>query len=155
MRGTGGSPRALASSLNGHAEIIRGQGTIDNDLLGVAAAGLGDILSPMMEDSGKLRLNCLFIRFDIKDGRATSRAIVVDTDAFTLIGGGTIDLKTEQLDLAFDTESKSVSLVSLAVPFNITGTLAQPTASPDAAGLAKGVAKVAGTIIMPIPAIIR
>jgi len=154
LRGSGNSPRALASGLNGYAEIGRGTGTIDNDLLGAAAAGLGDILSPMMEDSGKLRLNCLFVRFDIKNGLATSRAIVVDTDAFTLIGGGTIDLKTEQLDLAFDTESKSVSLVSLAVPFNVTGTLAQPTASPDAVGVAKGAAKVAGTIIMPIPAII-
>jgi uncharacterized protein involved in outer membrane biogenesis len=154
LRGSGNSPRALASSLNGHAEIGRGQGTIDNDLLGAAAAGLTDILSPMMEDSGNLRLNCLFVRFDIKNGLATSHAIVIDTDAFTVIGGGTIDLKTEKLDLAFDTESKSVSLVSLAVPFNITGTLAQPTASPDAAGLATGAAKVAGTIIMPIPAII-
>ncbi len=154
VNGRGQSPRALATGLNGRVEIIRGQGTIDNDLVKIAATGLEDILSPLMGDRDNMKLNCLVVRFDIKDGIATSQALVIDTDAFTILGSGTINLKTEALDLRFDTDTKGVNLASLTGPFNVTGTMAQPSASPDAAGIAKGAAKIAGTIIMPIPAIV-
>ncbi|MCP4329167.1 MAG: AsmA family protein [Alphaproteobacteria bacterium] len=154
IQGAGASPRAIASGLNGSLEIVRGQGTIDDRLFRIAAAGLDDILSPMMGEDDKMKLNCLAIKFDIVDGLATSKALIVDTDAFTILGGGTIDLKTEEIDLTFDTESKGVNLTSLATAFNVHGTLAQPSASPDAAAMAVGAAKIAGTVFMPIPAIV-
>jgi uncharacterized protein involved in outer membrane biogenesis len=153
LQGRGTSARAIAAGLNGQVEATMGKGTLDNDLLDIAAAGLNDILSPLTGDNGTLPLNCMIVSFDIKDGLATSRAIVLDTDDFTVIGGGTVDLKTEALDLSFKTETKEVNLASLSTPFDIRGTLASPTASPNALGLATGVAKLAGTIVMPLPAI--
>ena len=150
LRGQGGSPRAIAASLTGHSEVLSNQGVLDNDLLTIASAGLGDVLGPLFGDENNVKLNCMVSRFAFDKGLATSQAMIVDTDAFTVSGAGTVDLRAEQLDLAFDTESRKTSLTSLAVPFNVTGTLASPTVAPDPLGTALGVAKTAGMVINPV-----
>ncbi len=65
------------------------------------------------------RSNCLVTRFDIKDGIAQSRGLVLDTPGATVLGAGTIDLRHERLNLHLDTQSKQVNLANLAVPMNV------------------------------------
>ncbi|MGF1610022.1 MAG: AsmA family protein [Kiloniellales bacterium] len=150
VKGKGGSMRAIASSLNGHSEIVSNEGVITNRLLKFVAVGLGDVLGPLLGGDRDARLNCMISRFDIRGGVATSRALVVDTEQFTISGGGTVDLRTEKLDLNFDTATREPSIASLAVPFMVTGTLKSPSVSPDPVGTALGVAKAAGTVINPV-----
>jgi len=153
VKGSGGSMRAIASSLNGHSEIVSNEGVITNRLLKIVAVGLGDVLGPLLGGDEDARLNCMISRFDIKGGVATSKALVVDTEQFTISGGGTVDLRTEELDLTFDTATRQPSIASLAVPFIVTGTLKSPTVAPDPVGTALGVAKAAGTVINPVAGI--
>ena len=150
VKGAGKSMRAIASSLNGKAEVGSDGGVISNRLLKIVAVGLGDVLGPLMGDEKDARLNCMLVGFDIKQGLATSKAMVVDTEAFTVAGGGTVNLKNEQLNLNFDTETRETSIASLAVPFNVTGTLKSPSVAPDPLGTALGVAKTAGMVINPV-----
>ena len=51
-------------------------------------------------------VNCFVSGFNIKDGRADTTALVIDTDQMSVIGDGEIDLKTERLNLAFARPSK-------------------------------------------------
>jgi len=63
-----------------------------------------------------------------------------------LTGEGTLDLRSEALDLDFDTATRQPSLASLAVPFKLGGTLKNPKVSADAVGAATGaVENLAGT----------
>ncbi|MEM7226622.1 MAG: AsmA family protein [Pseudomonadota bacterium] len=150
FNGSGRSPRELAAGLNGRTEMISYNGQISDELAGVMATGLWQILSPFSKKTDYIPVNCAVSRFDVKQGLATSTALLMDTPTLVLVGSGTVDLKTEKLDLVFETDSKDVSLASFAADFHVRGTLAEPTASPDPLGIVKGAASIAGSVIMPL-----
>lgn len=153
LTGAGASMREIASSLNGRSEVVSNEGVITNKLLKIVAVGLGDVMGPLLGGDEDARLNCMISRFDIKNGMATSQAMVVDTEQFTVSGGGTVNLRAEELNLNFDTATREASIASLAVPFNVTGTLASPSVAPDPLGTALGIAKTAGMVINPVAGI--
>ncbi|GAB4223776.1 MAG: AsmA family protein [Kiloniellaceae bacterium] len=146
LRGQGASPHAIASALGGHVQAVSEDGTIDNDLLKVFSAGLGDITGPLFGQADRTRLECFVARFDVTEGQARSRALVLDSGAFAVAGRGGVDLEAERVNLAFDTETSQPSLASFAVPFKLTGPLAAPRVEPDALGAAVGVVGSVGAV---------
>jgi hypothetical protein len=117
-----------------------------------AGAGLAQMLSGWSEGGGDLRLNCIVVRLPVEGGVATGEAILLDTAAATVGATGRIDLRDESLDLRVTPQAKQTSLLSLAVPFLIGGTLAAPSVGPDPVGTALGAAKIAGLFINPLAA---
>ena len=91
-------------------------------------------------------------RLPVQDGVATSEAILLDTGTVTVGGEGSANLRDETLDFRVTPQAKQASLLSLAVPFRITGPLRQPQVGPDPLGTAVGVAKVAGIFLNPLVA---
>ena len=150
LRAAGASPRAIAASLDGRIEITGGAGSIRNDLVQAAGAGLAQMLSGWTESGSDLRLNCIVLRLPIARGVVRGEVILLDTSVATVGGEGEIDLRDETLDLKVTPQAKQTSLMSLAVPFLIQGTLAEPTAIPDPVGTVVGVAKIAGLFINPL-----
>ena len=146
LKGRGSSERALAAGLNGRTEILSNQGNIDDRVLKILAVGLGDVLGPLFGEERNSRLNCIVSRFSIKKGLATSQALVMDSQAVTLVGEGSIDLTTERLDMVFDTETREPSLASLAVPFKVIGPLKDPQVVPDPLGAAANVIGTVGVV---------
>jgi uncharacterized protein involved in outer membrane biogenesis len=140
-KGTGDSVRAIMASLNGETEVIMDEGRIGSRFVDMAAADLAKAFIP--GGSGDARINCVVSRFDVKQGIATSKALLFDTDKMTISGGGTIDLRTERLDLGIEPQPKENSLVSLAVPLQVSGTLASPRVAPTSAAVAKRLAGLA------------
>ncbi len=83
---------------------------------------------------------------------ARAEAMLLDTASATVGGEGKIDLRDETLDLKVTPQAKQTSLLSLAVPFLIQGSLSEPQVVPDPLGTAVGVAKIAGLFINPLAA---
>jgi uncharacterized protein involved in outer membrane biogenesis len=152
LRGAGASARAIAAGLGGRIEVIGGQGSVRHDLVQAAGAGLTQMLSGWSGGDSDLRLNCIVVRLPVEGGVASGEAILLDTAAATVGGTGTIDLRDETLDLRVTPQAKQTSLMSLAVPFLIGGTLASPAVAPDPVGTAVGAAKIAGLFINPLTA---
>jgi len=150
VTGQGDSPRAIAKTLDGTAEVVADRGVINNQALAVVASGLFDVLGPLSGEQDQTTLNCGVARFDVTGGVATSRSLLVDSTTFSLAGSGTVDLRDESLDLHFDTATRQTALVSLAVPFNVTGTLKDPTVAPDPLGTAAAAAVLAGAAVNPV-----
>ncbi len=150
LTGRGRSMRAIAASLTGHSEILSKEGILDSDSLNLMATGLNDVLGPLFGGDRAIRLNCMVSRFGFVDGIGSSEALVVDTSAFTLSGGGIVNLKNETLSLTFDTASRQANLASLAVPFDVAGPITSPSVTPDTMGTAVGIAKAAGVWINPV-----
>ena len=146
LQGSGDTPRAIASGLNGNTEVISDSGTINNRLLKVVGVGLANIMGPLLGNDETARINCIVSRFDIRDGIATSKALVFDSESFTVGGDGKLNLKNEQLDFYLDTSTRQSSLASLAIPFKVQGTLKNPSFTPDPIGTAKGIAEGAAKI---------
>ena len=152
LRGAGASLRAIAAGLDGRIDVTGGAGSISNDLVQAAGAGVTQMLSGWTEGDSGLRLNCIVVRLPIAGGVASSEAILLDTATTTIGGEGEIDLREEILDLKVTPQAKQTSLMSLAVPFLIQGTLVEPQVLPDPLGTAVGVAKIAGLFINPLAA---
>jgi len=150
LRGAGVSLRAIAAGLDGRIEVTGGTGSISNDLVQAAGAGVTQMLSGWIDGDSGLRLNCIVVRLPITGGVASSEVILLDTASVTVGGEGGIDLRDETLDLKVTPQAKETSLMSLAVPFLIQGTLTEPQVLPDPVGTAVGVAKIAGLFINPL-----
>jgi len=84
---------------------------------------------------------------------------VFDTTHMTVVGDGTIDLRTEKMDISLIPHPKeemgaegvgtlSMSLGELARPFKLAGTLAEPSLALDTAQAALALGKAAaGTVL--------
>lgn len=150
LTGSGASPRAIASSLNGSTNIVNEGGRISNRLLAIIGADFTQVLGPLLGGEDTTALNCIVSRFQVTDGVATSQALILDTASFSLAGDGDVDLRSEELNLTFDTASRVPALVSLAIPFRVQGTLKNPRVVPDPVGALRGVAGAAATIANPL-----
>lgn len=149
LAGRGDSPRAIASTLDGESELDVGEGVISNRLLAIVGAGLSEIMNPLFGGQDTTRLHCVVSRIDFENGVAINRAALIDASSFSVAGSGRVDLRDESLDLHFDTSSRVAALVSLAVPFNVRGTLKSPSFAPDPLGTAQRAAELAGLAIAP------
>lgn len=85
--------------------------------------------------------------FGVKGGVAQTNALVFDTTVTNVSGNGTINLKTEEMDLTLKPTPKDSGIGSLRTPLHIKGTFSEPDIGPDMGRLA---ARGAGTIVMGI-----
>ncbi|MBI1207011.1 MAG: AsmA family protein [Azospirillum sp.] len=132
----GESIRALFAGVDGEADFVVGKGTLPIRGFDLIAADLVQALLPWAEHGDRTQLNCLVARFQAHNGLATSQGLLIDTGRITISGAGAINLATEQLDMLFNPRPKDPSLISLATPMRMTGTLYQHYTTPDALGLA-------------------
>jgi hypothetical protein len=97
-------------------------------------------------------MNCMVAHIELKDGLAKIEDILLDTRRITIAGSGIVDLETEELDVFLAPRPKRASLVSLANPVEITGTLSQPEVSvarlPTRRWIGRG-AGIAASLINP------
>ena len=150
LAGRGASPRAIAGSLDGQIRTILQGGTVNNKYFELIAADLVPRLLPG-NTAQEANLNCIVTRIDIAKGVATNRVMLLDTSRITIVGTGTANLGTEQLDMKLTPSPKDKSLISLATPVLVQGSFAQPSFVPDPVAVATGVAgAVAGTMVNPL-----
>ena len=145
----GRSPGALAAASNGRFHVTMGKGRINSKYVELLATDLVKVLLPGGADVATI--NCSVTRFDIKDGVADMTQMLLDTEKITVGGDGTINLGSEKLDLTFVPRPQDPSLVSLATPINVGGTLTEPSFSLDKAAVAKDLATaIIGSAINPL-----
>jgi uncharacterized protein involved in outer membrane biogenesis len=133
LQGPGQSLRGLMGGLNGTLHMDMGRGAINSEFAKLLFADIFKLLTTGGSGNAA-QINCAVTNFDIADGLAKSRGIVVDTPGATVVGNGTINLKSETMSLRFDTNSKQVNLANLAVPILVTGSITHPNVAPDPLG---------------------
>ncbi len=147
--GSGASVSAIMAGLNGKLLVTIGSGKISSKAMELASAdALMDTLSmlnPMAEGSDGSLLECAVVNFDIKDGIATAdNGIAMATNQMNILGGGSINLKTETLDIGIAPKAKEgvgLNVAQLAALVRLGGSLANPTPKADTgAALKKGLA---------------
>ncbi len=157
VKGRGSSVAGVMGSLDGTSVMVMQNGKVDNATIDLLAGDIGSGLIKLMglssQESQYTPVQCFVSGFTIKDGRADTTALVIDSDRMSVIGDGEIDLKTEKLNLAFvpslkgETGSRrsdrvKASLKELAGSFRVGGTLASPSFSIDSTQSAAGIDKV-------------
>ena len=155
LQGSGHSLAQIMASATGNTRLLVHKGNADLRDIDTLVGGLTALTNLVRGDSNQVLLNCIASSFEVKNGIATSRVMLADTENATLYGSGTIDLRSEQLDLILKPKPKQASL-NVAVPVEIRGTLKEPVFTPEKVATAKkgaGVLAAIGLISFP-PAIL-
>jgi len=157
VKGRGSSVAGVMGSLDGTSVMVMQNGKVDNATIDLLAGDIGSGLVKLMglssQESQYTAVHCFVSGFTIKDGRADTTALVIDTDRMSVIGDGEIDLKTERLSLGFAPSLKGgtgsrredrvkASLSELAGNFRLGGTLVNPSLGMDSTQSATSIDKV-------------
>ncbi len=145
VKGGGASVRAIMAGLDGDILATLGEGRINTKAVDLAGADLlteaFTSLNPLAEKDDTTHLICAVVRMPISNGVATAdKGIAVETTKMNVVGSGTVNLKTETLDLAVRPRAKEglgIGVGGLAGLVRIEGTLAEPRVGIDEMGVAK------------------
>ncbi len=140
LDGKGRSLADVMASLNGHFAAALKDIELEKSFMSQFGAGLLSNLNPL--DSDKTMLECAVVRFDIEDGIADfNKKIAAQTSEVTWMGGGEINLKTEELDVGIAPKARGaisgLTNIGLASLVHVGGTLAEPKIGLDVADVAK------------------
>jgi hypothetical protein len=154
VTGRGGSVRQIMAALNGSTKLVVGEGHAKTDMLDLFVGGPAKIVREFFsgDRADATALNCVVSQFEIADGLATSRVLLVDTEHARIAGGGTINFADEALDLRINPRPKSITL-NTAVPISIGGTLAGPSYSLEKTAVVRKLGGLVGGLLFP-PALI-
>jgi uncharacterized protein involved in outer membrane biogenesis len=146
LRGPGHSPREFAATANGRLRLQVGNAVLAGAHADLMAINIISQLLPWGGNTRDTEMRCLIGDLDIRKGQAETETLLFDTTRMSVIGGGRIDLASERIDFTLVPSPKDDSLISLATPVIVDGTLGNPSLSPSALGLARGLAGVVGDI---------
>jgi AsmA protein len=147
LAGTGDSVGKLLGTSNGKIGIYMDEGKISRFLMELVALDLWDAARVKLRGDKDIDIRCAIADFGVKAGVMEANAIVFDTGAVNVQGRGTINLKTEEMDITLKPQPKDGSIASLNSPLYIRGTFGTPKVGPDMGRLA---AKSAGALVMGI-----
>ncbi|MEN8245633.1 MAG: AsmA family protein [Thermodesulfobacteriota bacterium] len=162
LNGRGNSVAALMAGLNGKVHLDIHDGRVESRQLALLERYLGsnvlNLVNPFIHHPKHTTINCLISTTTIKDGVAEFK-MVLDTDQTALASAGTIDLKTEGLDIAIKPMPKkgfgdrnvgyiTFSLSELSQPFGLGGTLTNPQLVLDPTRTVITAAKFAGAWLL-------
>ncbi|WP_194790250.1 AsmA family protein [Pseudomonas sp. UFMG81] len=151
LSGRGNSVAALLGSSNGDLRLLVNDGAISRGLMEIAGLNVGNYVIGKLFGDEDVKINCAAADVGIKDGLATPRLFVFDTENAIIYVNGTANFASEQLDLKINPESKGVRLFSLRSPLYVRGPFAKPSAGVQAVPLAlRGAGMVAlGVVVGP------
>jgi len=151
LSGNGNSVAAMLGSSNGSVAVGMGKGHVGNLIMELAGLDIAESLKFLFTGDRQIPLRCAFADFGVSDGRMDSRAMAVDTTDTLIIGEGSLNLKSEQLDLLLKPRPKDISILALRSPLRIGGTFKDPSFRPDfkALGIRGAIALTLGSIAPP------
>ena len=135
IAGTGNSVAKLLGTANGDLKMIINDGAISRSLMEIAGLNVGNYVVGKIFGDEDVKINCAAADFGIKDGLASTRLFVFDTENAIIYIDGTANFATEQLDLKITPESKGLRLLSLRSPLYVRGSFAHPDAGVQAVPL--------------------
>ena len=141
LAGKGQSIADLIGSADGSASVVIQEGRLDEALVRLATQNLLEILGGAITgDEGTVPLRCLVAEFEITNGLMKARTLIIDTADAKIIGGGTMDLAEERVDLEFLPRNKDFTLISGQAPIQVSGTFGDLSVGVDAGLLAASLA---------------
>ncbi len=146
MHGT--TPRQWASDVNGMVAAVVGPATVVNAKLDPALPlnQLAQAVNPFRDRSPTTELVCAVVRLPFHEGVARiDRTLAAESKELGVAASGTLDLRTETVDLAFAPQVKQgiqINLAQVADLVRLRGPLASPRVEVDAEASAAAIAKL-------------
>ncbi|HZN23664.1 MAG TPA: AsmA family protein [Burkholderiales bacterium] len=155
IAGRGTSMADLFGTADGRIAMLVNGGKVSNLLMEAVGLDLAEALRILATRDVSVELRCAVVDLAVKGGVATPQVFVIDTADTVVTGSGTLNLRTETLDLVTRAEPKDMSPFVLRSPINISGTFKDPKVMPQMGPLAaRGAAGLLLSIVNPLLAVI-
>ncbi|OZI62054.1 AsmA family protein [Bordetella genomosp. 11] len=151
LSANGNSVAALLGSANGETKILINDGLISSSLMELAGLNVGNYVVAKLFGDEEVPINCAAADIALKDGLAKPDLFVFDTENAVIDIDGTVNFKSEAIDLDITPHSKGLRIISLRSPLYVNGTLKNPKAGVKVGPLvARGAGMVAlGAALTP------
>jgi uncharacterized protein involved in outer membrane biogenesis len=155
ITGRGTAISELFGTADGRLALLVSGGKVSNLLVELGGLDVAEALRILATRDVQVQLRCAVADLSIKGGVATPQVFVIDTSDTVVRGEGTLDFRSEKLDLVTFPEPKDASPFVLRSPITITGTLKDPHVRPRIGPIAaRGAAALALGAINPLLAFI-
>lgn len=134
----------VANTLAGFAKSMTGKlttslwgGTLPTNVIDLSGLNL---VTWMFTSSGNTsKLVCAVLPLGFKNGVASGKSMIIETENVQIVGGGTINLRKNTLDLAFVPRAKRRQLVEIVSPFELKGAIGKPELIVKNAGAGRAI----------------
>lgn len=155
LTGQGRSTAQILATLNGEAQALVRDGSISHLLIELMGIDVAQSLGVWVKGDDSLPLRCAVLAVGAKQGVLTPHVAVLDTSDTTVLISGTVDLKSEQLDLRAVARPKDFSFVALRAPLRVQGNFAAPQIGLEAGPIAtRLLAGAALALVNPLAAVL-
>ncbi|PYG47320.1 hypothetical protein DEU53_109117 [Pantoea sp. AG1095] len=156
LSGTGNSVADLLGTSNGELKLLMNDGLISRSLMEIAGLNVGNYVVGKLFGDDEVRINCAATDMNIRQGLATPKLFLLDTENAVINVTGNVNFANERMDLSINPESKGIRIITLRSPLYVRGTFKNPDAGVKAGPLiARGAAAVAlGAVVAPAAALI-
>jgi AsmA family protein len=154
ISGSGSSVQRLMSGLNGEVRLVSGPARLSGGVLDLGDdvfTQLLDTVNPFRKRDRYTHVTCAVVRLPVQNGLVTiERSVAFETTKVNAVVAGTINLKTEALDLAIRPTPKEglamAGVPGLAELVRLMGTLAEPKIEIDTLASARVALSLGGAI---------
>jgi uncharacterized protein involved in outer membrane biogenesis len=152
LSGRGSSPRHWAASASGTVLAVAGPGTLVNPKgsSDVPFDRLMEAVNPFRGVDATTELHCAVIRLPLKDGIAlVDRSIAVETNKIGATASGSLDFRTETLDLSVKPQVRQgvpIAVPQVAQLVHFRGPFSSPSVGIDATATAETVARLGAAV---------
>ena len=126
LRASGNTFEALRAGAAGTGSLALSGGTISSLLDAELGLEGGKLMRTLVSGVEFLPLPCAAATFDVNEGRARIRSLVIDSANTRTTGSGTIDLRDETIDLVLTPQPKRPGLFELNRSIRFFGRLPKP-----------------------------
>ncbi len=156
LTGRGNSVADLLATSNGDLRLLMNDGLISRSLMEIVGLNVGNYVVGKLFGDDEVKINCAAADLQVKNGLASSRLFVFDTENAVINITGTTNFANERLDLLIDPKSKGIRIITLRSPLYVRGTFKNPDAGVKAGPLiARGAAAIAlGAVVAPAAALL-
>lgn len=121
------SADAFLKSLAGNARLTVTNGAIGTSLIELSGLGVLPWLFSSELVAGQSRIGCIVAPLELRNGRVSSNALVLETDTVQVVARGSVDLRRELISVRADARPIGRPLSASAWPVTLSGSLRKPT----------------------------
>lgn len=156
IKASGNSVAALLGDSNGEIKLLINDGAVSKNLMELAGLNVGNYIVGKLFGDETVQINCAAVDMEAKDGLYSTKLFVFDTKDAVITVSGTVNMKSEKLDLTIDPNTKGFRIFSLRTPLYVGGTFKNPSPGVKAGPLALRAAGavVLGTVAAPAAALL-
>ena len=131
LTGRGDTVAELLGASDGKVGLYLDGGKISRFMMELVAMDIWGVARVKLKGDDTIDIRCAIADFGVKDGLMQTNAFVFDTQVVNVEGDGSVNLKTEELDLTLKPHPKDRSVASLNSPLYIKGSFGAPKVAPD------------------------